>query len=160
MKPNSPCSINHQRIRNVYKFQSQGRKSGIRGVAIYVNSELITKEVRLESQFRDEVWVEISLSNKDSLLCGCMYRSPTGDRNSAIESTKGVSKMILNSVLRGNSHLVICGDFNYPNIDWENEFIGENLPNIAPFKVATYTSMFFNQLDTEMEMILDYLTSF
>ena len=29
--------------------------SGIRGVAIYVKSELITKEVKLESQFRDEV---------------------------------------------------------------------------------------------------------
>ena len=41
--------------------------------------------------------------------------------------------MILDSVLRGNSHLVICGDFNYPNIDWENEFIGENFPIIAPF---------------------------
>ena len=28
---------------------------GIRGVAIYVKSELITKEVKLESQFRDQV---------------------------------------------------------------------------------------------------------
>ena len=84
--------------------------SGIRGVALYVKSELITKELKLESQFRDEVWVEISLRNKYSLLCGCVYRSPTGDMNSAIESTKGVRKMILDSILRGNSHLRICGD--------------------------------------------------
>ena len=32
--------------------------SDIRGVAIYVKSELITKEVKLESRFRDQVWVK------------------------------------------------------------------------------------------------------
>ena len=45
-----------------------------------------------------------------------MYvQSPTGNRNSTIESTNGVSKMILDSVLGGNS------------------FIDENFQIIAPF---------------------------
>ena len=40
--------------------------SGIRGATIYVKNNLKYDEVKLNSNFDDHVWVEISLRSKDS----------------------------------------------------------------------------------------------
>ena len=118
--------------------------SGIRGVAIYVKENLICREIKFRGIFEDHVWVEISLKNKDALLCGCIYRSPTDDKLSTIESTAKVCKLINESVKRMNSHLIICGDFNYPRIDWESEFVDEKSSVITPF-IDTIQSCYLYQ---------------
>ena len=118
--------------------------SGIRGVAIYVKENLICREIKFRGIFEDHVWVEISLKNKDALLCGCIYRSPTDDKLSTIESTAKVCKFINESVKRMNSHLIICGDFNYPRIDWESEFVDEKSSVITPF-IDTIQSCYLYQ---------------
>ena len=43
--------------------------SGIRGVAIYIKENFISKEVKLTTTFEDHVWVEIKLTNNEILLC-------------------------------------------------------------------------------------------
>ena len=50
-----------------------------------------------------------------------VYRSPTWERVSTMDTTTKVNE----AVQRKSSHLLICGDFNYPHIDWECEFIDE-----------------------------------
>ena len=68
--------------------------SGIRGVAIYVKCNLVARKLKLNNLFSDQLWVEITLRNNDLLLCGCIYRSPTGEENSKAQSTENVCKVI------------------------------------------------------------------
>ena len=47
------------------------------------------------------------------LLVGIVYRSP----NSDVANNAAVNEF-LSRVVVGRSHVVVCGDFNYPDIDW------------------------------------------
>ena len=107
--------------------------SGIRGTAIYVRVDIKSTEVKIKSGFRDHIWVEINLKKGDSLLCSCMYRSPTNEKEASIGSTTKACNVILEAVKGNNTHLIICGDFNYPSIDWEYEFVHEQTNIIKPF---------------------------
>ena len=83
--------------------------------------------------FDDHIWVEIPLANADRLLCGCIYRSPTKEKGAAERSTNQVCNIISEAINKHYSHLLICGDFNYPDIEWENESVGENSEHLAFF---------------------------
>lgn len=95
--------------------------AGKRGVAFFVNSKLETEVVNLKANYDDHLWIQIQLRNRDSLLCGCMYRTPNKDK--VEETTKAVCDVITEAVAREPTHLLICGDFNYPDIDWTCEFV-------------------------------------
>ena len=60
------------------------------------------------------MWCEIRLDGNDKLLIGCVYRSPssTNANNSQLQ------ELILKAYRRNPSHLLIVGDFNYPEINW------------------------------------------
>ena len=67
-------------------------------------------------KFNESCWCEISLKGEDRLLVGCVYRSPnssTSNNFNLMQDLKKVSK-------KSYSHILICGDFNYPGINWEN----------------------------------------
>ena len=100
--------------------------SGIRGVIIYVKDTLKCDEIRFESKYDDHVWVKINLKNKDSLLCGCIYRFPTKEKIITKITTTRVCQVIKEAVQMKYSHLLICGDFNYPEIDWKYEYVDES----------------------------------
>ena len=128
--------------------------SGIRGVAIYVKENIKCDEINSKNEYADQVWVELGLRNKDHLLCGCIYRSPTRESIyrsptremvSTIETTK-VCETINEVVQRKSSHLLICGDLNYPDIDWECELIDEIYNIKRPYNtglsiVLTYSNL-------------------
>ena len=77
--------------------------SGIRGVAIYTKYELSVREVITTEQHKDQIWAEISLIGKDTLLVGCIYRSPINGKILTAESTKRVSE--LNKLWIGEIHI-------------------------------------------------------
>ena len=89
------------------------------GTAIYVKSKLRAQQVFLEKNHenaRECVWVEITLAATDKLLVGCVYRPPS--------NTKEQNSLLYESILsitENRSHVLLCGDFNQPGIDWENE---------------------------------------
>ena len=115
-----------------FKFTEENLgASGKRGVAIYVNEKLDTEIVNLRSSYDDHVWVKIKLRNNDSLLCGCIYRTPSKENGKVVETTKAVCDVIAEAVGRKDTHLLICGDFNYPEIDWNCDFV--NLDTVKPF---------------------------
>ena len=98
--------------------------SGIRGVAIYSRITLKTEEIEFRIDgFHDHVWLEIQTDDKKTILCGCIYRSPSNDtnKNGSLESTKLITQLI-NKAYESNANLLIAGDFNYKDIDWNNEF--------------------------------------
>ena len=106
--------------------------SGIRGVVIYVKESLNCKEVKPATVYKDHVWVELSQGKKESLLCGCVYRRPTKENEETKKTTEDVCK-VLNEMNNQGKSILICGDFNYPEIDWTNEYVGNACNTIATF---------------------------
>ena len=78
-------------------FDLEKYNLGIRGVAIFYKKSITVVEVQIDNkQFRDHLWIEIPISNKEPLLCVRIYRSPSNDtdREKSIESTKHVTTII------------------------------------------------------------------
>ena len=85
-------------------------------VGIYVSKKLSVTEVTFNRYSHYEhVWISIKLMGHDTLLVGCIYRSPS---SYTLQSTLGLCNLI--TVVNVHSHLLICGDFKYPDIDWSS----------------------------------------
>ena len=101
-----------------------------RGVLIYAAKSLKMNPLNFNhvATFEESVWVEIKLKGKDKLLVGCVYRSPNSstDNNSRL-----ISSIETISSLNEYSHLLICGDFNLPEIDWEGERTSVSMNHVA-----------------------------
>eukprot|EP00794_Sanderia_malayensis_P011225 gene11225-12404_t len=88
------------------------------------NSFLPVQEVELKLDGYDlfsnvnGCWCEITLKEDDKLLIGCVYRSPN---SVALNNSKLVTafKKVINK--RNFTHVLICGDFNIPEINWVDE---------------------------------------
>ena len=88
--------------------------SKVRGVGIYVSENLLCHQIHFDnSNFEEQIWIKLFLKGSDSLLIGCMYRSPSSDKYT---STLALCNLL--SSIHGYFHVLICGDFNYPNINW------------------------------------------
>ena len=61
------------------------------------------------------MWCEIRLKNSYLLLFGCIYRSP----NSTKENSRHLNNLLYKVCTRDVSHLIIVGDFNFPEVDWK-----------------------------------------
>ena len=71
----------------------------------------------------------MKLRNNDRLLCGFEYRSPS--QQTTKETTTKVCEIIQEAYSKNKDRLIICGDFNYSDIDLENEFVTNE--SIKPF---------------------------
>ena len=58
------------------------------------------------------------------------------------KSTAKVCDIIREVMQRKPSHVIICGDFNYPSIDWENEYVHET--KVRPF-LETVQEVYLHQ---------------
>ena len=124
--------------------------SGIRGVAIYYKEEIQkVNEIKFDLPgFRDHVWIDIPTGTNDSILCGCIYRSPSdSDVNACLASTTMVTELIHMAYQR-NSNLIITGDFNYKDIDWSNDFAPPRHKYLLNF-IETIQDCFLSQHVTE-----------
>ena len=94
--------------------------SGYRGVSIYVRTNLKASEVTPCTGTRvEQLWVQLPLEGNDKLLIGCIYRSPSHNLR---ESPDELCHILHSACALGHSHILIGGDFNMPQIDWENVF--------------------------------------
>eukprot|EP00794_Sanderia_malayensis_P019527 gene19527-21456_t len=88
---------------------------GKRGVCLYTKSHLKAVPVDITGVEEPEaVWCEVKLEGKNRLLVGCIYRSP----NSNILGNSNTLDLIKKASTMKNSHLLIMGDFNHPEINW------------------------------------------
>ena len=65
--------------------------------------------------FKESVWCEIGMNNKDKLLVGGIYKSPNCDA----ENHERLNRLITQAVDMKYKNTVIIGDFNFPEINWE-----------------------------------------
>ena len=126
-------------------------KSGYRGLqlAVYVADYLQPTQVTYHSTFKEHLWTSISLNNKDNLLIGNIYRSPSSDK---FTSTKELCELINCVNNTKPSHLLIVGDFNYPNIDWNRgcltredyseQFFFDTIQDCVLFQLVTQPTRF------------------
>ena len=87
-----------------------------RGVVLYVRKELkpsLCEELN-KHEFSESVFVECYLQDNEKVLLGIIYRSP----NSAPENNTMLNTLLSKINDRNPSHLMIMGDFNYPQVDW------------------------------------------
>ena len=117
--------------------------SQIRGVGIFVSEKLQANQVFFQSSdFEHHVWVRIQLCGSDSLLIGCVYRSPTGELSTSVSSLCG-----LLTKLDNYSHLLICGDFNFKEVTW-SDFSGSTTnSHIVPFLDSVDDLFLFQHVD-------------
>ena len=84
------------------------------GEAVWVRKSFQAQPFKLQNiNARESVWCEIPLKQDDRLLFGTVYRSPNRDVANNAEVNEFLSRVVV-----GRSHVVVCGDFNYPDIDW------------------------------------------
>lgn len=83
-----------------------------RGCILYVDQEFQAVDTVLETNCQDQVWCTIRLNNGDEFLVGSVYRSPTNSR----EKNSQLNNLLREASNRKNSHLLIMGDFNFPQI--------------------------------------------
>ena len=90
-------------------------ENGKRGTALYVSDRLVSASHKYtDSGFEESVWCKIELGQVN-LLIGTIYRSPNSD-----ESNNNKLNLLLDEINRSNfKHVLIIGDFNYKDIDWE-----------------------------------------
>ena len=73
-----------------------------------------------------------------------MYRSPKKEVQYINNRTKKVCKVVQEATHMQHSHLLICGDFNYPEIDWIHESVDETTESFQPF-IDTIQSCYLRQ---------------
>ena len=89
----------------------------------------------------EHLWISIDLCGSDCLLIGGIYRSPSSN---ICDSTKSLCDL-LQSVVGHSSHLLICGDFNYSDINWSDPL--DPIPNTAHSQlfIDTFQDLFLYQ---------------
>ena len=93
-----------------------------RGIAVLIHSSishLVTK-INQNSEFQEACLIEIYLSQKEKLLFGCFYRSPTNSFSSDENSAKLNTLIRTLALDKGYTHKCFVGDFNYNSIKWQN----------------------------------------
>ncbi len=90
--------------------------TGGRGTILYIKSLLNATQVNIDSQFEESIWCKIKLRKNDNLVIGCVYKSPS----CTAENVDNLTKTLKEITELNSSHLLIMGDFNFKEINWEH----------------------------------------
>lgn len=88
-----------------------------RGMLLYVHSSVVYNLVDIyKFEVEEAVVCELQTKEADKLYICSLYRSPSSDEG----NNNNINELIkwLSNKAKNNS-LIIMGDFNYPNINWE-----------------------------------------
>ena len=101
-----------------------------RGIALYVHNSLHAAPMDKQNNIEEEEWIKIRLQQDDTLIIGCIYRSP----NSTSENNDRLNESIISKCQEDPSHILIKGDFNYGEINWECDTIKGNRGSITDIR--------------------------
>ena len=101
----------------LYRGNHSSGNGGLgKGAALYVRESLIHSSCPLfdKEEFDCHAWCAVKLSDNQRLLIGVVYRSP----NSPEENNRKMLEILRRASGAGFDYLMVCGDFNLPNVDW------------------------------------------
>jgi hypothetical protein len=107
----------------LYQKDREGRGGG---VCIYVRNDLDSMEVidlQLRKDLVEQIWCGIKIGS-DRILAGCIYRKPDSNELSnreILESLKAAKNLVVKGAFKS---MVVAGDFNMPEISWNEEGVG------------------------------------
>ena len=81
---------------------------------LYVKNSLSAEQIYMDSDFKESAWCHVKLKNRDTLLAGCIYRSPS----SSEENFYHLKTLLLKCKDTNHTHMLLMGDFNFKEINW------------------------------------------
>ncbi|CAG2200123.1 unnamed protein product [Mytilus edulis] len=88
-----------------------------RGLLLYIDKQLDASQVHMNTEFQENLFIKINLNQSDQLLLGLIYKSPS---NRSQEYTKQLNLLTTEACNKGYSHILIMGDYNYPEMNWDS----------------------------------------
>ena len=144
-----------------YEVYRNERESGYGGVMLCINksynSELIFKSEKTES-----IYCKINQKGKKPTILACCYRPPINNLDYTLQVCQELAE--IKSKYK-KSNLLVGGDFNLPDINWESESIDRSqyLNSINTSFMDTFKDLGLSQIiktPTRGDSILDlFLTS-
>ena len=86
-----------------------------RGILVYVRENHLSSQLQLASTFEEHIAVQLK-ANNNKLNLVAIYRSPS----SSNENNKSLLELISSVCSINSTETLLVGDFNYPNINWDN----------------------------------------
>ena len=120
-------------------------EENIRGISLYVSSNLTVEETKFNTISKENIWCTLKLKDKDKLLLGCIYRSPSNNN----ENTHSLCNLLQEINDTNPSHILITGDFNYPEIDWSDYHSNTSNDHRSQIFLNKIQDMFLYQHVTE-----------
>ena len=95
------------------KDRSAVKEGKCGGVILYVKEDIVSYECReLNASKNESIWIKLKTDNTSELTIGVCYRSQVADDLELKSLYENIEKASEKQVL-------IMGDFNFPNINWE-----------------------------------------
>lgn len=137
---------------NEYKIQGYQCYPGSlnndsRGVVIYVKSTIPSDvcEQLNAHPFKESSWCEIRLNKTEKLLVGVIYKSPSSN----IDNHYQLNHLISQAAALSYKEIVILGDFNFPDINWQNWTTAHNETHTSFRFIECLRDCFLQQLILE-----------
>ena len=92
------------------------QNKGERGVVIYVSSELESIFVESASHGPEFVFIKLEIEKGHYITLGNIYRSPNSTQTDDINLCKELERLVSDV----KKDIIIVGDFNFPEIDWDS----------------------------------------
>ncbi|WAQ99940.1 hypothetical protein MAR_024313 [Mya arenaria] len=126
-----------------YQCFSAKVQENSRGVVIYVKETIVADycDILCEADFSESVWCELRLANAKKLLIGGIYKSPSSN----LVNQRNLNLLLSQACSLTFDHLVILGDFNFPEIDWSTWTVHRNETHPAFSFVKCLRDNFLNQ---------------
>ena len=100
---------------DLFRRDRTDRQGG--GVVIAAKKDLQAQlQTQLETQC-ETIWISLSLRRAKTLYIGCYYRPNAQDNTSCAALGESLSRIPI------HSNIIIAGDFNYPDMDWQTKTV-------------------------------------
>ena len=105
---------------NIWRKDRVGRLGG--GVCILVHNSLRVKNIEIDSEIAEVLAVEITTKENEKITVITAYVAPyTGAwTRESHERMRRETLETLEKLIRGQNRILLCGDFNCKEVDWES----------------------------------------
>ena len=100
-----------------YQLHWNGDRSNKhRGICVYTKEGIPVRQIDEPlADYNESVWISVGLGSRDEhLVLGTIYRSPS----SVTEENQKLYHLIDAACKKYKGHLILCGDFNIPELKW------------------------------------------